>query len=350
MTRRERKSVREALRHGRHVLDMREDVMRPDALNELRTSIASLRAALAQKDAAACRKEMERMSSHLEQAAPAPSYAGLRENVDVLVVAFAVAMAFRAYFIQPFKIPTGSMQPTLNGITYATLEQPDVTHRMPLKLVRWLIFGDWYGEIRVQSTGIVTYTREHMQVGSRTYRLHKNMYKHAKPNELMEKGDVIASSVRMAGDHLFVNKVAWNFRGPRRDEIIVFTTDGLEGLKQKTHYIKRLVGLPGETVSIDPPYLNIDGARVEGFPGIHRIENMEGGREGYRLPGNYNTRPVLEHREDTQSLSEDEFFVMGDNTASSFDSRFWGAVRRRNLVGPAVFVYWPFGRHWGRIR
>jgi len=175
------------------------------------------------------------------------------------------------------------------------------------------------------------------------------MYRHVMPNELVEKGDVIASAVRLAGDHLFVNKVVWNFRAPRRDEIIVFTTDGLAGLKKKTHYIKRLVGLPGEGVSIDPPYLHIDGERVEGYPGIERIENMEGGREGYRLPRSYNARPVLAHPEDSQTLSEDEFFVMGDNTGSSFDSRFWGAVPRRNLVGPAVFVYWPFGSHWGRI-
>lgn len=350
MKRKEHKAAREALRHGRHVLHMREDVMPAEEIEQLTERLESLRTALAQRDADACREVIDKMSGHLEQIVPAPSYASLRENVDVLVVAFAVAMAFRAYFIQPFKIPTGSMQPTLNGITHEALEKPGITHRMPLKLVRWFILGDWYSQIRAKSTGIVTYTHEHIQVGSRTYRVDNDMYKHALPNDLVEKGQVIASSIRLAGDHLFVNKVAWNFRPPRRDEITVFTTDGLADLKQKTHYIKRLVGLPGEEISIEPPYLMIDGERVSGFRGIERIENMVGGRHGYRLPAAYPRPPVLSTPSDSKKLADEEFFVLGDNTLSSYDSRFWGAVPRQNLVGPAMFVYWPFGRHWGPIR
>ena len=55
-------------------------------------------------------------------------------------------------------------------------------------------------------------------------------------------------------------------------------------------------------------------------------------------------------RTDEVTLGDKEYMAMGDNSPNSFDSRNWGPVAEKNIVGPALFVYWPFANHWGVIR
>jgi len=155
---------------------------------------------------------------------------------------------------------------------------------------------------------------------------------------------VIWSGVTHRGDHLFVNKVIWNFRRPRRDEIMVFTTDAIATLEPGTHYIKRMCGLPGERLAIHPPHLFINGEPVTGLRGISRVTSADKGYDGYKLAG------LLTAENLEWPLRHDEYFAMGDNTGNSRDSRYWGPVPAKNLVGPAVFVYWPFSKRWGLIR
>ncbi|MFC1461818.1 signal peptidase I, partial [Verrucomicrobiota bacterium] len=113
-------------------------------------------------------------------------------------------------------------------------------------------------------------------------------------------------------------------------------------IKPNEHYVKRLVGLPDESLSICEPYLEIDGIRLAGPAGIARIQDGTGGYCGFIESGSF-----LASAGNSVDLGADEFFACGDNQRSSLDSRYWGPVPRRNLVGPAYFVYWPFSARWG---
>jgi signal peptidase I len=75
---------------------------------------------------------------------------------------------------------------------------------------------------------------------------------------------------------------------------------------------------------------------------IARIEAAKFGYCGYQKTGNY----LASHNNRVQ-LAHDQFFACGDHQSSSLDSRYWGPVKRTNLVGPAFFVYWPLSRRWG---
>jgi signal peptidase I len=162
---------------------------------------------------------------------------------------------------------------------------------------------------------------------------------------LVEKGEVLCRTTTVAGDHVLVNRMAMNFRRPRRDDVIVFSTQGIEGLVQGTHYIKRLVGMPGEKIGVEPPNLMVNGSPVRGLSGIDRVTS----RQGYQLPlGGEPAR--LNTTNDVLDLGLRQYAGFGDNTMNSRDSRYWGSIPEQNLVGPAVFVYWPFSRRWGFIR
>ena len=133
------KTVRQATAMRKHVqklLNHQRDILSPQAIEGVRTAMANCQKAVAEgADKAALEKQME----NLEKAAnkwlkPYPS-AAWRENVEVLLVALAVAMGIRTFFLQPFKIPPGSMQPTLYGVTSDNLiNQPDF--KIPTGLTR----------------------------------------------------------------------------------------------------------------------------------------------------------------------------------------------------------------------
>jgi signal peptidase I len=159
------------------------------------------------------------------------------------------------------------------------------------------------------------------------------------------------------GDHLFVDRTRYNFREPRRGDVTVFVTDGLRnadgsGLGGRW-YIKRLAGLPGDELQIRDRrlYVKTPGRDrfelVDGSPPFRRLYSFTGGYRGYaNLPGH---AQHLNRPDATFKLGADEFFMLGDNSENSADSRFWGTVPRQNLVGVANFTWWPFSRRWGLV-
>lgn len=126
------------------------------------------------------------------------------------------------------------------------------------------------------------------------------------------------------GDNLIVDKISYRFHDPQRFDIIVFPFRYAE----KTYYIKRIIGLPGETVYIDEEgTIFIDGALLE--------ENY--GKEVIADPGRA-YEPI--------TLGEDEYFVLGDNRNNSSDSRdpVVGNIHREEFVGKAWMRIWPFSK------
>jgi signal peptidase I len=166
-----------------------------------------------------------------------------------------------------------------------------------------------------------------------------------------------------AGDHLFVDRMTYNFRKPKRGEIVVFQTAGIQLLPQDQFYIKRLVALGGERVQIgDDRHLRINGVRLDAsdqyFENVYSFDPQTPPRDSEfsghvnqtvadanRVPGML--APLFPNANAVQTTSPDGYMVMGDNTVNSFDSRGWGEFPAGNVIGKSYFVYWPISIRFG---
>jgi len=117
------------------------------------------------------------------------------------------------------------------------------------------------------------------------------------------------------GECIMVNKVCYRSAGPQRGEVIIFDPP----FNSQYPFIKRVIGLPGETVEIKDEKVFIDGIPLE--------------EEYIMAPPNY-TMPA-------QEIPESEYFVLGDNRNNSNDSHSSWTVPRDNIIGRAWFTYWP---------
>ncbi len=356
-----RKQVKHLLHDAKHARHMREDIAPPEHIEGLRNAEERLASKWAEKDYEA----VEIASSECVRAArivyPHKSRPRVREYLEIIVVAVAVAMAFRTFFVQPFKIPTGSMEPTLYGIKATPLESRGVMDRFPLSFVSFVLFGERYTELRAPRSGIV---ERLIPASDDTHIMSSNgvippfrpgLMLHFEVGDYVQAGQVVASGRIKMGDHIFVNRVRYNFVRPKRGDVFVFSTRGMEhpDVKEDTFYIKRLAGMPGEAISLDPPYLLVDGRRVlEPAVFYRQVHHEHLGYHGYQFPRPGTSRApfILGNAHSVLLLGEDEYFPLGDNTNHSLDGRYFGAVRQESFVGPAVQIYWPLSPRWGRIR
>ena len=172
---------------------------------------------------------------------------------------------------------------------------------------------------------------------------------HVVSGSTYRRGDIIARGAIDTGDQVFVDKFSYNFVKPHNGDVFVFRTDHIFGIVVDPEtgapfFIKRLAGLPGDALRIDPPLLYINGKLGSGL-GFRRVMSAKLPYGGYTQGHDYMARP-----EDSYAVPEHRYFALGDNSRNSFDSRYWGPVPEENLVGRGLFVYWPFNRHWGIIR
>lgn len=351
------KRAREWLRHATHVRHTRDDLMSVQEIESLAAARAALARALKSREPEQIKARTEDLADCIQRLTPTRSFPWFRENFEIVVVAIAVAMGFRSYFMQPFKIPTGSMQPTLYGVTSVSDTAPGWFDRVPFRYLKWLATGESYRRVHARASGHLMATRRmlrgpdpHVAIAGLKHKIPRGAELKFTHGDYVREGQLLWKGHTRAGDHIFVDKVSWNFRRPRRGDIMVFNTRSIPGLPEGTHYIKRLAGLPGENLAIDPPNLLVNGKPVQEPQTIARIAQCRPGYAGYRLIGlsaPARSRSPLRTPEDSIQLRDDEFFALGDNTRNSKDGRYWGAVPRENMVGPAFLVYWPFSSRWG---
>jgi len=127
------------------------------------------------------------------------------------------------------------------------------------------------------------------------------------------------------GDRLLAYKFFYGLDNVDRGDVIVFRYP----LNPKKDFIKRVIGLPGDVVSIENKRIYVNGKLLHEPYVIHRDTRIRGyPRDEYG--------PL--------TVPPDSLFVMGDNRDSSADSRYWGFVPEKNLVGEAFLIYWPLWR------
>lgn len=340
-----RKRARELVKHTRKLLRMHRDILEPRHYKYLQEVCDDIHRRALGEDRPHLIVEFTReLEEGLAKAFPRAEGASIRENVETFLVAAIVAMAIRSFFLQPFKIPTGSMQPTLYGVHQATDDWQRAT--LPKRILDCVLFGQWPSNPNARM-----------------------------PGSLINFGAWIlfgqwppGATYTLRGDHIFVDRFTYHFRKPRRGEVVVFETSDIykhlvrnfrfteyeqEQLRDKIwnkFYIKRLVGIGGDRIQIQPPHLIVNGQILDSHIGFRRMYSGKDGYAGY-LPAGPMSRPCyLATSSDVYEVPPNHYFVLGDNSHSSFDGRFWGAFPRRALIGRAVFVYWPFTKRFGPIQ
>ncbi len=374
-------------------INYKRDRLPAAKLDEIVGLRAELEKAIKERNRERIKTLNDELNRVCEKALPDAAQSELAENVEVIFVAIVIALGIRAYIAQPFQIPTGSMQPTLNGITaVATAEDPTpglfgkltswftstryinvvsdhegkLDPRQPITEHRFLIFMP-YCKLHFQDGHTIKINAPQRQLLDEL-QLVKHIHSepvettHDTPDrrvvyglrggELIRKGQLLARGIVRNGDHVLVDKISYHFRTPTRGEVFVFTTKHIRGINVPAeqgaqHYIKRLAGMPGDLLEVESPKLKINGKEAE-EPGFQKV--MQGTvtqpANGYRGYGfAENVGGII----NKVKLRQEDYFAMGDNSYNSSDSRVWGPVPERNLVGPALFCYWPLTSHWGRI-
>ena len=182
------------------------------------------------------------------------SKSNLREWIESIIIAVILALFIRTFFIQAFKIPTGSMRTTL-----------------------------------------------------------------------LEGDRILVNKLRFGAKVPFTDYRLPGYGKPQRGDVIVF----IYPEDPKRDFIKRLIALGGETVEISNGNIYVNGQEVTDSPirNIYYYNRGDFGKVGQKI-----------------KVPENSFFVLGDNSASSKDSRYWGFVPQKDLIGRAEFIYWPLMR------
>ena len=366
------------------------------------------------------------------------------ENVEFFLGAAIVILGVRAYFFQPFKIPTNSMWPTYYGMTsevFPVGQEPGILGKAARLVtlgannysvaapadgeVLIPVFGDlrlaWTEKagrsLLVFPTTLREYTfsvggelvrisvpAEWAQSGSFDEVVQKAFFKsqggslyaaikeaavRGQPLEQstfvvhqggrsgearvywvpvgrkVQRGEKLLSFDILTGDLLFVDRFSYNFFPPKVGSGFVFKTENIHspemldqaGEQIGQYYIKRLVGVPGDQLEIrklaplisggslpliepkDGQLLH-NGRPIEGSDAFGKNSRKDGLYPGYTADGSLGFGQVV-------SVPKNSYFAMGDNSPRSKDSRYWGFVPDKDVVGRPLFIYYPLTSRWG---
>jgi signal peptidase I len=171
-----------------------------------------------------------------------------------------------------------------------------------------------------------------------------------RPVRMVRTGKIVRKDERMmsfdvmTGDQLFVDRISYHFVPPQVGDGFVFRTGNIRDLATKggdQYYIKRLVGLPGDTLRIQDFTLHRNGQPITGSAAFAKNAQRVDRYVGYRQEG-------LMRNGASITLHDSEYLALGDNSANSLDGRYWGAVPGPDIVGRPIFIYYPFTKRWGR--
>ncbi len=349
---------------ARRIQRYKFDLLTDDQNAAIDKAIAELAAAAKARNPGAVHERIQDLEKTVGRIVPPTKHAGWRENCEVILVAIVIAAGVRAYLLEPFKIPTGSMQPTLNGIIARRTEAPP-----PNPLVRafdFVVRGRTFLNVVAKQDEVVVSMSERSYLNYFTFTdiiCDRGRYSvfapiiqvresfGVAPGRLYKAGEPIVRGYVDNGDFVLVNKLAYNFVPPARGDVFVFKTTGItrieEGLNPafgSQHYIKRLVGLPGDNLRIDPPNLYVDG-KLASEKVIQRVMAATNGYRGYTNAGGL----YLVDPQSDFTVPPERYFALGDNSNNSADSRSWGFVPADNVTGKGFVVFWPFSGRWGFI-
>ena len=400
---RPRRRFREHLKGFRALVNRNRDLLSQHQLAATANLLGDGANRLADKEKPITAEDLEKFAGKIDaMTAPLPvprNFLVARNWLETLVVSAGVAFAIRSLLLSPFSIPTGSMQPTLYGIHYVAMEK-DATPSLPRRIFDYLNFSQRQFRLVAPADGTLDY--ESLR-SAKSYPLFPNselnyrpdvgapvawqlpatvidaqktiletygdalrkaaqdnfpaILAGARPQLRFKKGDVVFNGAMESGDHLFVNRLSLAFTPPRRGQVMVFNTRGLSYAGKPLSgdfYIKRLVGLPGDTIKIVDRALWVKPAGEADFhqldasdaPGFAKINSRQNGYKGY---ANIPSALYLRFDGEEFTVPDEHYFMLGDNTENSLDSRFWGTVPRENLVGRPCFVWWPFSKHFGTV-
>ncbi|MFW6137885.1 MAG: signal peptidase I [Spirochaetota bacterium] len=211
----------------------------------------------------------------------------LRENLEAIVFALAIALFIKTFIIDVYKIPTGSMKPTIQIGDFIVASKFLYGAKVP--------FTDWrLPDVRDPS-----------------------------------KGDIV---IFLAPYYETPNIVIQIF-----NPVVYTLTLGFVNIDpQPKFYVKRCIGLPGDVVEIVNKEVYVNGKEIDGWwPKYHADPQVI--PPGDSLMNNRDFFGPIE-------VPENSYFMLGDNRDRSNDSRFWGFVKRNEIYGKALFIYWPPGR------
>jgi len=379
------------LRHNaKKLLLHQKDLLTKEGIEDLQNQLTHLNQVM---HSPYNREELDLSTEKLQQAGSHRlipyKNSGIRENIEVCLFAIGIAMGIRTFFFQPMGIPTGSMQPTLYGITSAKVEKGESAPNLVTGFFKkWLngisyyqlkAEGNWkLHNIEKQRPYLRFFTRQRLTfqdldtgqlithdvkppLGSDGNSLlfyeqdprQPTKLNNAYNNYTYDKGSDVFKVRRESGDHLLVNRFTYNFRKPRRGEIIVFETKNIPNIRNdKLFYIKRLIGLPNEKLDIQNRHVFINDNMLDStdhpFEFIYSMDlhdkdpkmlhDEHPPAQNSRFSGHLARGSFIKNVQ----IPNNRYYALGDNTVSSEDSRIWGTLPGKNIFGTPSFIYWPF--------
>ncbi|MCX6878399.1 MAG: signal peptidase I [Verrucomicrobia bacterium] len=274
---------------------------------------------------------------------------GFFGGIGVIALGLVLTQAVVFVILQvvlPLRMDSVSMQPTVIGPSVN--EIPADSSDGPGFFQR-LFTGKRFWDIKVRNSGFISDrlagTAATYRVGSRAYELPFPARPLQKPGQHIASGETLWSGVATSGDSLLVDRLSYRFGNPKRGDLLVFKTDGIIHIPGSETWIKRIAGLPGERIRIEPPYLIVDDKKLTTPAIFQAIASMTDGHAGFMLAmPSARLGARLAKPTDEVLLGKDEYFVLGDNTGNSLDSRYFGPVPRKSIIGKVARTYWPFTR------